>query len=140
MENRDDDGFDVSDNDFQEKSVADRRIASDVSYDTTNAYVEPAIGFLERVNTYLDGDMRESQIRAERILRDYSQPDGFSTGKVDAKEAVRLLEMEVEQARELNELSGELDEVVEELEEAYDIVQRVYDEVNERNILAAGSI
>ena len=51
MEDRDDGGFDVSDNPYQESSFRDRSIATEVSYDPSNMYVEPAIEFLERVNT-----------------------------------------------------------------------------------------
>ena len=140
MDNRDDGGFDVVDNDFQETSVSDRTVSNEVSYDAANVYVEPAIGFLERVNTYLDGDVRDAQMKAEKILRDYAQPEDFGGELIEADEAVKLLEMEVEQAREINSVSGELDEVVEDLEEAYELVQVVYDECDGRNILAYGAV
>lgn len=140
MDNRDDGGFDVIDNDFQEKSVTDRSISDEVSYDAGNVYVEPAIEFLERVNTYLNGEVRQAQMQAERILRDYARPDGFNRELVDADEAVELLEMEVEQARQVNDASGELDSVVKELETAYRLVQCVYEECDERNILAYGAV
>ena len=140
MEDRDDGGFDVSDNPYQESSVRDRGIATEVSYDPSNMYVEPAIEFLERVNTYLGGEVREAQIGAERILRTYAEPENFGGELVGADEAVELLEMEVEQARQLNDVSGQLDELVDELEQAYEMVSLVYEECDERNILSIGTV
>lgn len=102
--------------------------------------MEPAVEFLERVNTYLGGEARDAQIQAENILRQYTEPGSFGSGFIEADEAVRLLEMEVEQARQVNDVSGEIDGVVDELEEAYELVQVVYDECSERNILSHGVV
>lgn len=140
MEDREDGGFDVNDNRFQEKSMSDRTISEEVSYDTSNICVEPAIEFLERANIYLGGEVRDAQVEAESILRTYAVPEGFSDEFLEAERAVKLLEMEVEQAREVNSMSGELDDVIDELEEAYELVQVVYDECSERNILSYGYV